>query len=108
MSENTTPVSDATFAAEVLQSSEPVLVDFWAEWCGPCKMIAPALEDIAAEFKGRVRVAKVNIDDNPDTPNAYGVRGIPTLILFKDGKPAATKVGALPKSALRDWVAGSL
>ncbi len=108
MSENTTPVSDATFAAEVLQSAEPVLVDFWAEWCGPCKMIGPALEDIAAEFKGRVRVAKVNIDENPDTPNAYGVRGIPTLILFKGGKPAATKVGALPKSALRDWVAGSL
>ena len=108
MSENTTPVSDATFATEVLQSAEPVLVDFWAEWCGPCKMIGPALEDIAAEFKGRVRVAKVNIDDNPQTPNTYGVRGIPTLILFKDGKPAATKVGALPKSALRDWVAGSL
>ncbi len=108
MSQNTVPVSDATFESEVLKSSEPVLVDFWAEWCGPCKMIAPALEDIATEFKGRVRVAKVNIDENPQAPNTYGVRGIPTLILFKDGKPAATKVGAAPKSALRDWVAGSL
>ena len=108
MSQNTVPVSDATFETEVLQSSEPVLVDFWAEWCGPCKMIAPALEEIAGEFKGRVRVAKVNIDDNPQSPNTYGVRGIPTLILFKDGKPAATKVGALPKSALREWVAGNV
>ena len=108
MSHNTVPVSDATFESEVLKSTEPVLVDFWAEWCGPCKMIAPALEDIATEFKGRVRVAKVNIDENPQSPNTYGVRGIPTLILFKDGKPAATKVGAAPKSALRDWVAGSL
>lgn len=108
MGQNTVAVSDATFENEVLNSSEPVLVDFWAEWCGPCKMIAPALEDIAGEFKGRVRVAKVNIDENPQSPNNYGVRGIPTLILFKDGKPAATKVGALPKSALRDWVAGSL
>ena len=108
MGQNTVPVSDATFESEVLQSTEPVLVDFWAEWCGPCKMIAPALEEIAAEFKGRVRVAKVNIDDNPQSPNAYGVRGIPTLILFKDGKPAATKVGAAPKRALRDWVAGNV
>ncbi len=108
MSQNTVPVSDATFESEVLKSTEPVLVDFWAEWCGPCKMIAPALEDIATEFKGRIRVAKVNIDENPQAPNTYGVRGIPTLILFKDGKPAATKVGAAPKSALRDWVAGSL
>jgi len=108
MAQNTVPVSDATFESEVLKSSEPVLVDFWAEWCGPCKMIAPALEEIAAEFKGKVRVAKVNIDENPDSPNTYGVRGIPTLILFKDGKPAATKVGAAPKSVLREWVAGSL
>ncbi len=108
MAQNTVPVSDATFESEVLKSSEPVLVDFWAEWCGPCKMIAPALEEIAAEFKGKVRVAKVNIDENPASPNTYGVRGIPTLILFKDGKPAATKVGAAPKSVLREWVAGSL
>jgi thioredoxin 1 len=108
MSQNTVVVSDATFEAEVLNSSEPVIVDFWAEWCGPCKMIAPALEEIAAEFKGKVRVAKVNIDENPASPNTYGVRGIPTLILFKDGKPAATKVGAAPKSVLREWVAASV
>lgn len=108
MSANTKAVTDDTFATDVLQSKEPVLVDFWAEWCGPCKMIAPALEEIGAEFKGRVTVAKVNIDDNPGTPNTYGVRGIPTLILFKDGKPAATKVGALPKSALKDWVTSAL
>ena len=83
-------------------------MDFWAEWCGPCKTIAPALEEIAAEYEGRVTVAKVNIDDNPMSPNTYGVRGIPTLILFKDGKPAATKVGAAPKSELKNWVANSL
>lgn len=108
MSENTVAVSDDTFQTQVLQSKEPVLVDFWAEWCGPCKMIAPALEEVAAEMKGKVTVAKVNIDENPMSPNQYGVRGIPTLILFKDGKPAATKVGAMPKSALKEWVRSSL
>ncbi len=108
MSENTKPVTDETFATDVLQADGPVLVDFWAEWCGPCKMIGPALEEIAGELAGKLTVAKVNIDDNPMTPNAYAVRGIPTLILFKDGKPAATQVGAMPKSRLRDWVTSNL
>jgi thioredoxin 1 len=108
MSENTKPVTDETFATDVLKASGPVLVDFWAEWCGPCKMIGPALEEIAGELAGKLTVAKVNIDDNPMTPNAYAVRGIPTLILFKDGKPAATQVGALPKSRLKDWVTSNL
>jgi thioredoxin 1 len=108
MSENTKPVTDQSFQQDVLQASGPVLVDFWAEWCGPCKMIAPALEEIGAEFKDQLTIAKVNIDENPVTPNNYAVRGIPTLILFKDGKPASMKVGALPKSQLRDWVKNSL
>ena len=97
-------VSDATFESEVLKASGPVVVDFWAEWCGPCKMIGPALEEISDELAGKVTIAKINIDDNPDAPGKYGVRGIPTMILFKDGEPVATKVGAAPKSALKGWI----
>ena len=93
-----------SFEADVLKSSRPVLVDFWAEWCGPCKQIGPALEEIAAEMGGRVSVAKLNIDENPMTPGRYGVRGIPTLMVFKDGKVAATKVGAMPKSKILEWL----
>ena len=100
----TTHVSDGTFESDVLNAEMPVLVDFWAEWCGPCKTIAPALEEIATEMGGRLTVAKINIDDNPQTPQQYGVRGIPTLMLFKDGQVAATKVGAMAKNQLIDWV----
>ena len=97
-------VSDDQFEEQVLKSSEPVLVDFWAEWCGPCKMIAPFLDELATEMEGKVTVAKVNIDENPQTPMKYGVRGIPTMIVFKGGQVAATKIGALPKSKLYEWV----
>jgi thioredoxin 1 len=92
--------SDATFEADVLKSPEPVLLDFWAEWCGPCKMIAPILDEAAKDFKGRLKIAKLNIDENPQTPPRFGIRGIPTLILFKNGKVEAQKVGALSKSQL--------
>ena len=100
MSEDILYVTDDTFEADVINSSDPVLVDYWAEWCGPCKMIAPILEEIASEYSGKVKVAKLNIDDNPQTPPKYGIRGIPTLMLFKNGEVEATKVGALSKSQL--------
>ena len=100
MSDKILALSDDNFEDEVLHSSKPVLVDYWAEWCGPCKMITPILEDIAEEYSDRIKVAKLNIDDNPDTPPKYGIRGIPTLMLFKDGQVEATKVGALSKSQL--------
>ena len=108
MSVNTKPVTDQTFSPDVLKAEGPVLVDFWAEWCGPCKMIAPVLEELAGEFAGKLTVAKVNIDDNPVTPNSYSVRGIPTLILFKNGQPTATQVGALPTSRLKPWIAANI
>jgi thioredoxin 1 len=99
-----TAVSDSSFDEMVLRASEPVLVDFWAEWCGPCKMIAPFLDELATDMEGKVTVAKVNIDENPQIPRKYGVRGIPTMMLFKGGQVAATKIGALPKSKLYEWV----
>jgi thioredoxin 1 len=104
----TTKVTDASFATDVLGASRPVLVDFWAEWCGPCKMIAPALEELSEELGEQVTIAKLNIDDNPEVPGRYGVRGIPTMILFKDGQPAATKIGAEPKSRIQAWLESAL
>lgn len=108
MSENILTLSDAAFEEQVLKAEGPVLVDYWAEWCGPCKMIAPILEQVAKEYEGRVTVAKLNIDDNPATPGKYGVRGIPTLMLFKNGEVEATKVGAQSKSQLTAWLEASL
>ncbi|HCU65878.1 MAG TPA: thiol reductase thioredoxin [Rheinheimera sp.] len=104
MSEHILQVSDDSFEADVLKAASPVLVDFWAEWCGPCKMIAPILDDVAKEYAGKVTVAKVNIDHNPGTPPKFGIRGIPTLLLFKNGQVAATKVGALSKTQLKEFL----
>lgn len=104
----TTPVTDATFDAEVRKSDIPVVVDFWAEWCGPCRQIGPALEELSKEYEGRVKIVKVNVDENPDSPAMLGVRGIPALFLFKNGQVVSNKIGAAPKAALASWINGAI
>ncbi len=104
----TLPVSDDSFEQDVLNSSTPVVVDFWAAWCGPCKMIAPSLEEIATEMGDKVKIAKINIDENPMIPTKYGVRGIPTLMIFKDGKVVSTQVGAMAKNRIDGWIKDSI
>jgi thioredoxin 1 len=104
----TVAVTDATFDAEVRQSKIPVVVDFWAEWCGPCKMIGPALEEISAEMEGKIKIVKVNVDENPNSPAQMGVRGIPALFVFKDGQVVSNKAGAAPKAALQSWIEGAI
>ena len=104
----TTTVTDDTFEQEVLKSDVPVVVDFWAEWCGPCKMIGPALEELAVQYEGKIKIAKVNVDENPSSPAMMGVRGIPTLFMFKDGQVVSHKIGAAPKAALESWIAETI
>ncbi|NNU79216.1 thioredoxin [Halovulum dunhuangense] len=104
----TVKVTDGTFEAEVVNSDIPVVVDFWAEWCGPCKQIGPALEELSVLYEGKVKIAKVNVDENPGAPSQLGVRGIPALFLFKDGKVVSNKVGAAPKAALQSWIDGAV
>lgn len=104
MSEHTVDVSDDSFESQVLKSTVPVLVDFWAEWCAPCRQVAPILDQLAVDYKGKLVVAKINIDNNPNTPGRFGVRGIPTMMIFKGGRVEATKIGAMPKTKLYEWV----
>ena len=108
MSKNIVDVSDESFEPEVLNTSEPVLIDYWAEWCGPCKMIAPIIDELAEEYGDKIKIAKFNIDENPETPPKYGIRGIPTLMLFKNGNVEATKVGAVSKSQLAAFIDSNL
>lgn len=108
MSQLIASIGDAEFESHVLQADTPVLVDFWAEWCGPCKMLAPILDTVATEYQGKVKIIKINVDNNPETPANFGVRGIPTLILFKNGEAVATKVGALTKSQLTSFLDSNL
>ena len=104
----TVKVTDDTFTAEVTNSNIPVVVDFWAEWCGPCKQIGPALEELSEEYEGKVKIVKINVDENPNSPAQMGVRGIPALFLFKDGQAIANKTGAAPKAALAEWITSSI
>ncbi|WP_341763638.1 thioredoxin [Candidatus Tisiphia endosymbiont of Beris chalybata] len=101
-------VTDGTFEKEVLESTMPVVVDFWASWCGPCKMLTPILEELSTELEGKIKVVKINIDDNPNTPSKFGIRSIPTMILFENGKNVATKMGALPKDTIKEWINSSV
>ena len=103
-----TKVTDTSFQNDVLDSKTPVVVDFWAEWCGPCRMIAPSLDELSTEMGAKVKIVKINIDENPQVPTKYGVRGIPTLMIFQDGQVAAMKVGALPKNKIKEWIEASI
>ncbi|HJK85053.1 MAG TPA: thioredoxin [Candidatus Megaira endosymbiont of Stentor roeselii] len=104
----TKQIKDNEFESEVINSKLPVLIDFWAEWCGPCRMLSPILDQLSEEMEGKVKIVKMNIDENPETPSKFGVRGIPTMLLFKEGKQIATKVGVQPKNALQEWINSSL
>jgi thioredoxin 1 len=102
------PVSDKSFQSDVLQSTEPVLVDFWAEWCGPCRAVAPVLEEVAGELKGKLKIVKLNVDENPETAAKYGIQSIPTLMIFKNGQMASRQIGAAPKAKIVQWITGAV